>query len=838
MQKRTGRPVHPLWAHFHRGEKRNRYHYHAYCVYCVARHGIDHVSPTRGVSTDLLRHLECCPDCPHNVVESIKQLCGLRERVSQVKKREIRGYEPANPPFSSNEDQVLLLQSVAAPSTNQSTLRGDAANGSERFVSEKGTESDSDSKNDLEMENASKMTAKRRRRESDNELEKDVLFRWKTSLLQMAVAANISLSAFQKREFQKLLLVLSPVRDINQNIISQVGSKAFLKETATRLACTQLDRMKEGTLNSTITSGLTLSISCWRTLRQQNLVAFTLVNSNGDAACVRVEELRRPSYACDNENDSMSSKSLRGVANLLPLADAIEDVLKDLEKKNICVVGIVADSTVALYASMRVCKNERWRSLLVIPCMSTLLSFLAGCVLTNERYCNTVGQLVEIAAYFSNSQLQTSLRLASGEKNARIPIPSRANWYSFITCVSTTLHYSDVITALCESRHQSDYPLAPLRLRELVLDNDCQLWKALRELLALLAPLREAYNFFFRPNCQLEDIGEIGVSTNFVNEGISLGHVMYQFGRMGQQYAALTESADRDSSISNNEDIAVVARQMYGALDTIWQRYDLPTMVLAYMFDFHLSSERLDTRNISLQWKAVSSYFHLNFHRWFCGASEIQSGATLIPSIPRDKVESLLNAYQLRQFPFDSDTTNCYQDVSSFYSFVSDSHPEVCALCCRLYAVALACADVRRVIRGIGFLPSVAQTTARPEYVELLLHVGFATNLKRTSPSGTKATSNNIFPDLLQTSRPAELLCSQDEWSLFASEWREELGSETAVDELERSYQDDKQPDKEGLVLRLSLNQLFNEALPPLAGVVKALPLELSKAVAQTSVAI
>ena len=33
--------MHPLWAFFHRGEKRNRYHYHAFCIYCVARYGAE-----------------------------------------------------------------------------------------------------------------------------------------------------------------------------------------------------------------------------------------------------------------------------------------------------------------------------------------------------------------------------------------------------------------------------------------------------------------------------------------------------------------------------------------------------------------------------------------------------------------------------------------------------------------------------------------------------------------------------------------------------------------------------------------------------------------------------
>lgn len=217
------------------------------------------------------------------------------------------------------------------------------------------------------------------------------------------------------------------------------------------------------------------------------------------------------------------------------------------------------------------------------------------------------------------------------------------------------------------------------------------------------------------------------------------------------------------------------------------------------------------------------------------------NGSTLLGSIPSDKIEGILNSYQLRQFPFDAETTSDYTDVSSFYSFVSESHPEICALCCRVYAVALACADLRRVIRGIGFLPSVAQTTERPERVELLLHVGFASGLKRTRRSAAPASDgSNILPELLQASRPEELLCSQDDWEAFASDWKAYLDHELALDELEQlqQLQADK-PSSSGEV-RLSLDQLFFEALPPLlaAVVVAPSPHDPSGAVTQASVAL
>ncbi|KAG7392261.1 hypothetical protein PHYPSEUDO_001365 [Phytophthora pseudosyringae] len=907
--KRTGRPVHPLWAHFHRGEKRNRYHYHAYCSYCVARHGLDQVPPTRGVSVDMLRHLESCPLCPRKVAETVKELCTRRERAAHAKKstNASSGRGNAAPDSSSrlqeqaddeDEDQALLLDAVAASAaasadaametetqtsaaataaaaaagtgmeTGSATVAGkrtvsealavemprltpvDTGGNSEKTSTSKGGQSAVRSIGDTA--GFLTMPTKRGRTDSGSATE-DPETRWRTSLLQTAVAAGIPLSAFRKSEFQELLRVLSPVRVDSDEVISSVGGPAFLEATATKMAHRQLDRVKEGMLNSTIKSGLTLSVTCWRTLDLQHLVAFTLVNSNGDAACVHVEDLggHVSQRSAGDGNDSASTMSLLRPAQLLPLAHSIEDVLQDLDEKNICVMGIVADSAVALSAAKRVCHSTRWRSLLVVPCMSALLTSLAGSVLTHESYRDAVGHLVDLAAYFSNSRLQSSLRAMSGEDDARIPLPTREHWFSFVVCLTKALHYSDAITALCSSQEEGGSALAPLALRELVLGNNRRLWKTLRELAVLLAPLREAYSLVFQSKPKL---GETSSAHDYDDErattvhgGLTLAHVMYQLGRMSQQYAVLAESADMNSSSdANGENTTVVAQRLHDVLDAMWQRYDFPTMVLAYVFDFHMDIGQLDMSNSALQWKSVSSYFQLYFQRWFCQSLDIQGQAASGSTPPNNKVEAILKAYRLRQFPFDADTTNCYTDVSSFYSFVSDSHPEICALCCRVYAVALACADLRRVVRGIGYLPSVAQTTERPKQVELLLHVGFATSLKRARRTGSSSDESSILPELLQASRPDDLLCSHDEWEAFASDWRKLLDHELAVDELEQLHHLQglgsigSHQDKNDEVPSLSLDQLFFEALPPLpaAVVVAPSPHDPSGAITQASVAL
>jgi hypothetical protein len=877
--KRTGRPVHPLWAHFHRGEKRNRYHYHAFCSYCVARHGTEQVPPTRGVSSDMLRHLEMCPNCPRNVVEALKEICGRRERNAHDKKQAAaagnsssRNNGDTSRLEEVDEDQVLLLNAVAAAQAQAASVAsmaqaetatietegghvggkrtasealaavqearldqvGEGVGGERRGTSKAGQNAALDSTDFLTM------TTKRGRTDSGNAVQQDLTTRWKVCMLQTAVAAGIPLSAFQRREFQELLKTISPDRVDSDLSISSIGGQPFLEETAAKLACSQLERVKEGMLNSTIKSGLTLSVTCWRTLDLQQLVAFSLLNSNGDAACVRVEDISGHVQQHNSAGGDGSPMALLRPAQLLPLARAIEDVLIELNEKSICVIGIVADSAVALSAAKRVCCSERWRSLLVVPCMSALLTSLAGSVLTHEVFHDAVGQLVELAAYFSNPQLQASLRAISGENDARIPLPTRAHWFSLVDSLTKALHYSDAITAVCSSRRDGGSPMAPTALRELVLGNNGSFWKRIRELAELLAPLREAYSLVFQPKPSVGDASDNEEEcATIVHAGLTLAHVMYQLGRMSQQYAAIAEATGMSSVSSghNGEDTAVVAERLHEHLDAMWQRFDLPAMVLAFVFDFHMDTSRLDMSNSALQWKAVSSYFQLYFERWCCKSSPDQSASGSSPAapVPSDKVNELLNAFQLHQFPFDAETTSDYSDVSSFYSFISESNPEICALCCRVYAVALSCADVRRVVRGVGFLPSEAQTIQRPEQVELLLHVGFASSWKKVRrPAGTDAA--DVLSDLLQASRPEELLCSQEDWEAFASDWKQVLDHELAVDELEQLQQlQDYQtagsrPSKPSTAFetedenRLSLDQLFFEALPPLPAAVVVAP--------------
>jgi hypothetical protein len=647
---------------------------------------------------------------------------------------------------------------------------------------------------------------------------------WKTEILQATVAAGLPFHAFENADFQELLQYIVPnIRDHTiPEMLTSIKDPHFLADAASRLAQIQLDRVKQGMHNSTIKGGLTLSINCWSTLDLQQLVAFTLVNSNGESACVCVLDMGTTQSQAQTQDAPYTYSATQ-------LAIEIEKVLVKLDSLRICVMGIVADSTVALNAARCVCYGmEKRQSLLVVPCFARQLSLLAGSLLTHARFHDAVGQMIEIASYVSNASLASVLMVVSGDDCARIPLPNRENWFSFLECITAMLKYCDVVTAICSSHstaaanNSSDRELPgavgvhiPHRLNKLVFADEGKLWKTLQELHTLLLPLKETYLLVFQHKAKCSnrdnDVSQQTAKGHHETEfapahGLTLAHLMYQLARMNQQYAGLVGTQHE-----------ALAQMMQARLNATWHRYEMPVMVLAYVFNFHLDTSLLNTESATnaFQWDTIASYFQAYFSNWFQqpqqqkrpSSGDVQgnnnngsdNGSNVL-SI--DKVHEIFRAYKTNQFPFDADTTSDYVDVSSFYSFVSDSHPEICALCCRVYAIALLSADVPRIVRGIGFVPTATTTltTKRPESVELLLHVGFAPSVElfehhrprledgesavrlRTSESDDALTALNA---IMGGCHPDEVFWTDDVWDEFATEWRSFLDHELQMDEFD-----------------------------------------------------
>ncbi|POM68075.1 Hypothetical protein PHPALM_15810 [Phytophthora palmivora] len=87
--KKKGRPSHPAWQYFTRGEKRNRFHHNAYCKFC-SENGAGPVA-VRGVSGNMIKHLQKCIYCPTDVVMQLKLLNSLlrRKNRDEVKTKEM-----------------------------------------------------------------------------------------------------------------------------------------------------------------------------------------------------------------------------------------------------------------------------------------------------------------------------------------------------------------------------------------------------------------------------------------------------------------------------------------------------------------------------------------------------------------------------------------------------------------------------------------------------------------------------------------------------------------------------------------------------------------------------
>ncbi|KAG6622444.1 Zinc finger, BED-type predicted [Phytophthora cinnamomi] len=102
-EKKMGRPSHPAWQFFVRGEKRNRFHHNAYCRFCT-ENGENPVA-VRGVSGNMIRHLQKCIYCPSEVVTQLKLLCAQKDAANFNKRHQSQ----------SRSVDMLLQETSPAP---------------------------------------------------------------------------------------------------------------------------------------------------------------------------------------------------------------------------------------------------------------------------------------------------------------------------------------------------------------------------------------------------------------------------------------------------------------------------------------------------------------------------------------------------------------------------------------------------------------------------------------------------------------------------------------------------------------------------------------------------
>jgi hypothetical protein len=277
-----------------------------------------------------------------------------------------------------------------------------------------------------------------------------------------------------------------------------------------------------------------------------------------------------------------------------------------------------------------------------------------------------------------------------------------------------------------------------------------------------------------------------------------------------------------------------VAQLVLIHVDTMWRRYELPAMLLAFVFNFHLETTLLDMSKPCSAWPSITEYFQVYYQRWF------HSGSRGGVAITRARIAEILDTIKQNHFPFDADTTSDYVDVSSFYSFVSDSHPEICALCCRLYAISLLTANVSRIVSGIGYVPIAAQTTRDPESVELLLHVGFASSMRRNVGEGrgdaTASESALGGMEAMIDGAADSVLWSEDLWQGFADDWRLFVDQELLMDEFDVISNESASGDAAAalLAVKVPVQELFLDTLPAMT-VTLEVPASTSSATAASN---
>ncbi|OQR96786.1 hypothetical protein ACHHYP_13630 [Achlya hypogyna] len=580
---RNGRPPNPAWQYFIRGAKRNRFHYHAYCRWCVldakARSpelsdeaATAHVDATRGVSTDMIKHLKACRHCPANVVTELDEYWAERRKT-------------VSPPVKRKAD---------AP--------------------------------------------------------KDKVHLWKAT-----VAAGLPLG-------------WTSAPGVASLVPANCGPIAGV---AAVLAKAQLDKVKEGMLNSTVKGGLTLSVN----VIDGDVVALSLMNSDGDACALSIARV--------------ADWTVSG------LETHLRACLSTLRASNLSIVAIVADATLPLAAAARVQAADA-PDLLVLPCLLHLLDILAGTVLTEAT--GVVGVLLEVASALRHPAVRSRVGAAP-------PVPLAHDVPTFLACIEAI---ADLETPL---RAEPSLVRSPALQRWVADDTS---WASVRALHRRLGPLREAYAM----SCP------------------TLAHVLRTLARLQQQWTA---AGDRDAA---------------DLVETFWRWYDLPSTVLACVFHVHLDDVRLAPAVRAL----APAYFQLVYSRWF--HAPVAAGA----------VHDIIAAVASKSFPFDKDVTRDYSDVSSFYSFVANSYPELCALCCRLFAVSVVAAPVRRHLRH----------SPSNDCGELLqrLHIAFA-----TVPAVSVAATGDAHRWLHAHETQAHGLFTQRDWTRFSTRWASSLATEVALAE-------------------------------------------------------
>ncbi|ETL96657.1 hypothetical protein L917_05900 [Phytophthora nicotianae] len=857
-EKKMGRPSHPAWQYFIRGEKRNRFHHNAYCRFCN-ENGEEPLA-VRGVSGNMIRHLQKCIYCPAEVVTQLKLLCAQKDAASFNKRHQsqtrsvdvlLQETSPASKKKSRrNEDQGesndLPLRNTHLRGSGTLVAKSQDTTGVEDFMplqlpllssemnggltttlsSSKPLSYDGNFSTPQKSSKSAKLRhTKKLGKMQPNELHSSQRPTSETDaekLSKLVMSSTLSMGLpWDWVWTEQSSLVLG-----NQNSKIEPPSAELLSTMGTASHEKQIIMMKDEQV------GVTLAVSWWASkYPRSNFVLLSLVNALGEATAWELIDLG----IGDGSRDI--------------LAEKIKDNLVELRRKGIHVINIVAETTLTYAASRLAVNSSEWTSLAipVLPCFSHLLQMLLGVVLTgSDKSKDIIGEVIELVQIFSNHRVLKVLRRECGDPDAALHAPTQRNWYSFIEAVDSVRQYEDMIKIIASKvvRASSDSAGRALNrprtansrkdsagntmdeLAECGLSTatirtiqNAEFWENVVTLSELMSPIKEAHKM---------------MSSTFASS-FSLSDIFYQFGRMHQQYGAIL--SDREDA-GGGRSIDQV-RVLLGKVDDMWKLYDQPLMVLGYTFNYTLQLQFLARHQASLQWLSIGKYAKQYFRGWFCAASSTRNPSRLLglsDEAAAQFMEDIL-AFKERKYPFDSESMCEFDNPKFFYMLVSDSHPLMHMFGSRLFSFVTSTPPLGDVHPGKCFIPSVPSTTCPQQTLLPLLRMklfaqtalrpskdllGFVQSNRTKSDTVNNMVSGNSrlhhsesmseadeanSPSLPSCSSAAlDGIWSKKQWEALAKEWKAHWEKENNLLQTSRVL--------DSFTQDLTLDQIFKEALP------------------------
>lgn len=763
-EKKTGRPSHPAWEHFVRGEKRNRFHHHAFCRYCTA-HGADPM-PVRGVSGNMIRHLQKCVYCPPEIVTQLRVLCAQKDAVSFNKRH--------NQSSSATSDMELLmhdtpsLSSVVASNKRARRNDGSASSASVHSLSEvagvpvaHGTGEEefmplnlpilhSDNENNLVSQHATNngfhsgkpsivisaykppatagatrtpTSAKnvRAREASSSRLSKTAaVVRGSQHATSPAthhqqesadleslnrMVATATLSASLPWGWMCTGETASLFGDAHSNL-DWAAQLAMLPSIGAAFQDKQIAHMREEPV------GVTLAINAWTSkYHKSSMVLLSLVNAVGEASAWELLDMGLKKWTPED------------------LAAKIKIHLAALDEQGIQVISIVAD-TVDSYAAARYALigggAHEHHATPVLPCFSHFLSVLLGVILTvSDEYMETMGNVIELVQAFSNHHVLSVLRRECGDSEAALVIPNKNNWYSFIECIDSVRQYEDMIKIIAtkvlaasgaaistlptrkdsSGNSMDDFAETALAASVLRTIQSQEFWENVVSLSELMAPIKETHKIMSGQSVP----------------SFSLSDTFYQLGRMHQQYGEIiSDWEDNTCGRRTMEHVRFLQR----TINKMWRLYDQPLVFLSYIFNYNVVDPHVTRNHPSLQWLTIGKYAKEYFRRWFClpsarSSSSSNSSNARIAALGEESASQFLEdilAFKERKYPFDADSVCEFENPRSFFMLISDSNPLMHLFGSRLFSFVPVAPTLSDVFVGKHFIPS-ATAMAEPRDV-------------------------------------------------------------------------------------------------------------------------